>query len=73
MTPTEMAVLAADRLQGSSKSIADLGSEFEDLELNSEFCAKLDELVFCCTSCDNWFEQSEMSDVEDWVCEECPA
>lgn len=71
MTPSEMAIKAAQQLQGSSKTIADLGEDYENLELNAEFCSKLDELVFCCTTCDNWFEQSEMSDTEDWVCEEC--
>lgn len=71
MTPTEMARLAAQRLQGSCQSIANLGEEFEALELDGEFCAVLDSLVFCCTECDWWFEQSEMSETEDWVCEEC--
>lgn len=66
-----MAEEAARQLQGSSKSIADLGEEYEDLELNHEFCARLDELVFCCSICDNWFEQGEMSEDNDWVCESC--
>lgn len=70
-SPSEMARSAAEQLQGSSKSMADLGEEFEALELNSEFCATLDSLVFCCTYCDNWFEQSEMSEDNDWVCEDC--
>lgn len=69
--PVEMASRAAERLQGTCGSIAALGEEFEALELNSEFCAALDLLVFCCTSCDWWFEQSEMSETEDWVCQEC--
>lgn len=67
----QMARIAAEKLQGSSASIASLGEEFEALESNGEFCATLDSLVFCCTCCDNWFEQSEMSDTEDWVCEDC--
>lgn len=71
MTPSEMAIKAAEQLQGSSKSIAELGEEYEALELNTEFCNKLDELVFCCECCDNWFNQSEMSENEDWICEEC--
>lgn len=71
MTPTEMAIKAAERLQGSCQGIANLGEEFEALETNSEFCATLDELVFCCNCCNWWFEQSEMSENEDWICEDC--
>lgn len=70
-TPTEMAIEAAAKLQGTANSIASLGEEFEDLQLNDEFCAKLDELVFECTCCNWWFEQSEMSENEDWVCIDC--
>lgn len=70
-TAVEMARRAAELLQGSSQGIANLGEEFEALELNAEFCAELDSLVFCCDYCNWWFEQSEMSDTEDWVCEDC--
>lgn len=70
-TPFEMADEAASRLQGTGQSIANLGDEFEALELNNEFCTRLDDLVFCCNICDNWYEQSEMSENQDWVCEGC--
>lgn len=71
MTWREMAEKAADQLQGTSKAIYDLGEEYEALENNAEFCAVLDSLVFCCTVCENWFEQSEMSETQDWICESC--
>lgn len=70
MTPSEMAVKAAEQLKGSSQAIEDLGEEYEDLQLNIEFCSKLDELVFCCLVCDNWFEPCKMGK-EEWVCESC--
>lgn len=66
-----MAQQAAERLQGSSLSLADLGEEFEALENDVTFCAVLDSLVFCCDTCNNWFEQCEMSENEDGVCEAC--
>ena len=70
-TPEEMARRAAERLQGTGGSIHDLGEEFEALQNDARFCAELDQLVFCCETCDNWFEISEMSDELDWDCESC--
>ena len=71
-TPKEMAEKAFDQLNGTCQSVANLGQEFEDLELNAEFCDRLDELGFCCESCGWWCEQSEMSEKhDDWICIEC--
>lgn len=72
-TPTEMAEEAARQLQGSSQSLANLGEEFEELQNNDEFCNRLDELVFECEQCNNWFEMSEMAenDEDRWICESC--
>ena len=71
MTPVEMAEEAAKQLEGTCKSIADLGEEFEDLQNDSQFCARLDELIFECTQCNWWHEQDEMSEDQDWICQEC--
>ena len=70
MSPSEMAIEAAEQLLGSNKCIEDLGEEYEDLQLIVEFTDKLDELVFCCLACDVWYEPSSMGK-EEWVCEGC--
>ena len=70
-TPDEMAHQAAERLQGSSLTIASLGPEFEALENDSAFCAELDQIVFCCEGCNWWFEQYEMAEGDGWLCESC--
>lgn len=67
----------AARLEGYSKSIEtvleelDLGGE----ENNTSFCHELDRLVFCCTKCDYWFNQTENANPGyeggDWMCREC--
>ena len=70
-TPTEMADEAAASLIGTCQSIASLGEEYKTLEMNGEFCARLDEQVFECTQCGWWCGQEEMADNDDWVCQEC--
>lgn len=70
-SPEEMARIAAERLQGSSLGIANLGPEFEALENDSTFCAVLDQLVFCCDRCNWWFEQGEMAEGDEWICQPC--
>lgn len=72
MTPTKMAEIAANELEGTCKSIADLGSEYVELLNNIEFCDTLDGLVFECKCCEWWFEVAEMDeDQDDWICVEC--
>jgi hypothetical protein len=66
---TALATRAAERLQGSSETIARLGEEYEAAESDFVFCAVLDSLVFECDCCNNWFEQNEMA--SDWKCEGC--
>lgn len=66
----------AEQLQGSGKSITEALEAFDDgpkdeNDLTEAQCAELDQLVFCCTCCDNWFEIGEMSEKKDWVCESC--
>lgn len=74
--PIKAARKVAEHVQGTGMS---LPAAFEALDMpeslqdDSRFCAELDQLVFCCTCCDNWYEQSEMSENEDWVCEDCCA
>lgn len=71
--PIAMAQLAAERLQGSAQSLANLGPEFEALQNDSVFCAELDQLVFECECCGWWCDAGEMSDSEsdNWECLEC--
>lgn len=52
-----LAEQAAEQLQGTCKSIPDLGEEFEDAANEQAFCNKLDELVFECQCCNWWCEQ----------------
>jgi hypothetical protein len=75
-TPAELAEELAPQLMGSCQFLHTLLENYEpeleeDMELNSEFCARLDSLVFCCTDCSWWCEISEMSEDKDWVCQEC--
>lgn len=68
-----LAQSAAEQLEGTSKGIHDLGIEYEEAINDIIFCSKLDELVFECQCCNNWFEQSQMADRKDgeWICEDC--
>lgn len=70
-TSYELATEAASQLQGTCKSIPELGEEFEALLNDDAFCARLDELVFECEECGWWCEISEMSQNKEWTCEEC--
>lgn len=68
-----LAEQAAEQLQGTCKSLSDLGQEFEDAKNNQTFCNQLDELVFECQECNWWCEQSEMANRKDeeWICDDC--
>lgn len=71
-----MAEIAAARLQGTGGSITGLGEEFEALENDAEFCAHLDQLVFCCEECGWWCEQGEMAEEDPeglgrQICDDC--
>lgn len=69
----ELAQKAVDQLNGTCRSFAELGEEYEEGENNSLFCAVVDEQIFCCTTCNWWCEQSECNedDSGQWVCDEC--
>jgi len=75
MTPYEIATEVAEELQGSCKFLSTALEErgAEGMDNNAEFCARLDELVFCCIRCDWWCEQSEMAEnpADEWICQEC--
>jgi hypothetical protein len=71
MIAAEAARVAAFHLQGTCKSIADLGPEFEALQDDMEFCMQLDALIFCCEGCEWWHEQSEMAEDAEGFCEDC--
>lgn len=64
---------AANLLQGTCKSIHDLGEEFEALQDDQAFCDTLDSLVFCCKQCDWWHDISEiaLTTANGFVCEDC--
>lgn len=67
---TALAEQAAEQLQGTCKSIHDLGEEFEEAQNDKIFCERLDDLVFECEVCNWWCELSEMSDIE-MTCDDC--
>lgn len=75
MTPADIAEKIAHTLRGTCSSVgAELEAiDREELEMDGEFCARLDSLVFCCVRCDWWHEQSEMAERDDdeWICEDC--
>lgn len=73
MTAKPTAEKIAGILQGTPMSLTAALANYdaEELENDAKFCHELDALVFCCTRCDWWHEQSEMSESEDWVCTEC--
>lgn len=64
---------AAERLQGTCQSLTILLEELGHPEAEdvSAFTETLDAEVFCCDTCGWWCEQSEMSEDEDWVCDDC--
>lgn len=63
----------AEELRGTAESLEAVCEHFEMAEaVNDEsFCSEIDQLVFCCDTCGWWCEQSEMSEDEEWVCEDC--
>lgn len=65
-----LAEQAAEQLQGTCRSIVELGEEIEDAFNEQSFCNRLDELVFECERCNWWYEISEMSE-QGWFCIEC--
>ena len=60
----------AYELQGTCGSL-DAILEEADFDPPIEWFYELDGLVFCCAQCNWWFEQSQMSEISDWVCVEC--
>lgn len=62
----------AYELQGTCLSLHEVleRNDMDGADNDAEFCARLDELVFCCNDCNWWFEIHEMSDA-DWICCEC--
>jgi hypothetical protein len=72
----EVARKAAHRIAGTCDSLdgvlENMGHDGADNLM--EFCKEFDRLVFCCTSCDWWHEQSQNADREgNWICRECAA
>jgi hypothetical protein len=68
-----MARDAANHLQGTCKSVHDLGPQFEELQNNSDFCATLDSLVFCCEECEWWHDVAEihLDTGSGFICNDC--
>lgn len=62
---------AAHDLQGTCSTLIEKG--YEEESDDRVFCGRLDELVFECTECNWWCEQSEMAENPDdeWICQEC--
>ena len=62
---------AAEALEGTAQSLHDVASDEEQDDPN--FCAALDELVFCCAECGWWCETGEAceGDSGEDVCSDC--
>lgn len=71
MTPTARHI--AERLSGTADSLVTVLEYYGAAHLQDDaaFCEELDSLVFECSVCNWWHDQSEMSKSEDWVCEDC--
>lgn len=65
----------AEELQGTCKSLYEMLEyyDMEDLEMDSEFCARLDQEIFLCEGCGWWCEMCEMTtdEANDWQCTDC--
>lgn len=63
----------ASELLGTCRTLNEVLTYYGAAELENDetFCAALDNLVFCCTTCDWWFDVGNMSDNAEWVCDEC--
>ena len=64
----------AAELEGSAMTLDEvLGQEWEHLEDCQNFTTKLDTLVFRCEICCWWSGRANLTDVENWACDECVA
>lgn len=65
----------ADELRGTCMSLQEVleRNDMDGEDNNLDFCHALDALVFCCETCNWWYEQHEMADDVRgrWICEEC--
>lgn len=70
-----LAETAAGELEGTCRTLHELGDEYEGAEDSTAFCARLDELVFCCVGCNWWCSQDECNETEggEWACDDCTA
>lgn len=68
----QTAAQIAEQLQGSCLHLTEVLDSWDmrEAEDDLEFCQELDNLIFCCTECDWWFENSDMSEEGD-ICIEC--
>lgn len=64
-----LAETAAARLTDTAGSLAGLGEEYEKAANETEFCRRLDELVFECEGCGWWCDVEEMRKPQ--LCDEC--
>jgi hypothetical protein len=55
--------------QGIDEALEAFEYTYEDLDLEASLY--IDERIFCCGQCEWWFEIAEMSEEEEWVCEDC--
>lgn len=65
----------AEELRGTCDSLQTVleRNDMDGMDNDAEFCAALDAIVFECTCCQWWHEQSEMGDRDDdqWICQSC--
>jgi hypothetical protein len=73
---THMRVLAetaAHDLEGTPKSLHELGVTIVAAQDDKTFCARLDELVFECAVCGWWCSMDEANDTDggEYACTDC--
>lgn len=66
-TMKQRALVVADQLLGTCKSLSDFATE--DEQNNREFCAVLDDHVLSCEQCNWWCDANEVND--EGVCNDC--
>lgn len=63
----ERALIVADQLLGTCKSLSDFATEIE--QNNDDFCRVLDDNVMCCEQCNWWCDAGDVND--DGICNDC--
>jgi hypothetical protein len=74
MTPRELADMVAEELRDTAGFLSGvlIRHAIEEMQHNTEFCDRLDELVFECDGCGWWTGVEELNDdTGDRLCNDC--